>query len=652
MKNTYKILVLSIVLVTSISSCVDSFRVGDNFLDKPAATTTINKDSIFAKAAYARQFLWNSYKDMYFALVIDAAGNPSINNKFDGGMFESLSDHFQSDIGYDAAGTTWYPGLYNQQYESDGSARCKFSFTKARVWECVRNSWLFIENIQNTPDMTQDEKDRLTAEAKIIIASRYFDMFRHFGGLPIMKGAADMSKLENGSMTRSTVEETVNFMVGLLNDAIATNSLPWALDASEIANWDGRLTKGSAAGLKCKILLHAASPLFNDNVPYCTTAPQDAVTNKQVWYGQYKSELWDQCRQACEDFFTMNQNNGNPYHLVTASGTDLNSYRMAFRNGYLFRGSPELLISTRCGVNTSSYTSYNASYIFPDRTKKGILNPIQDLADCFPKADGTPFDTTYLYLPGNPHNINPFANRDPRMYETMLVNGDTYQGRTSPLGGAELWQGGYENAGKSEDSRGFKHGYALFKFMLDKKTMNNIPIQYPYLRMAEIYLIYAEALAETGNLSLANDQVDVVRARVGLGKLAVCNPSLNLTSNKDNFINELLRERACELAAEDVRFFDNVRRKIETNFSKMTYALKIYRLNADGTRNLTAYKGTADETAKKPFPTKFEYQRVTIKSNTSYPRIWWTSFSSKFYLSAMPNKEINKGYNLDQNPGW
>ena len=640
------------ILIASmlVTACVDPFRVGDNFLDMPEATTNLNKDSIFTKASTARYFLWNAYKDMYFALQVTSDG--SINNKFDGGMFESLSDHYQSEIGYDAAGTTWYPGIYNQQMESDGSMRCKFPFTKARVWETVRNCWLFVENIDMTKDMDQAEKDRLKAEAKIIIASRYFDIFRHFGGVPLMKGAADMSKVNNGELYRATVDETVKFMTGLLDEAIATPSLPWALPSADIANWEGRLTRGAAAGLKCKILLFAASPLFNDSEPYCTEEPQDAVRNKQVWYGAYKPELWEECKQACEFFFTENQNNGNPYSLVTASGTDKTAYRMAFRSGYLFRGSTELLISTRCNQNTSSYTSYNAKFLFPDRTKKGTMDPLQNLADCFPNADGTPFDTSKVYLPGNPFDIKPFATRDPRMYETMLVNGDDYQGRKGTTGGAELWEGGYEKAGKKEDSRGFKHGYALFKFMLDKNTMNNIPIQFPYLRLSEIYLTYAEALAETGNLPKAIQQVDVVRARVGLGSLDSSNPTLNLTTNKANLIKEIIRERSCELAAEDVRFFDIIRRKNLAAFTQMPYALRIYRLNANGTRNSNAYKGTADETNKAPFPTKFEYQRITVKSNTSYPRSWWTTFSTKWYLSAYPTKEINKEYQLTQNPGW
>jgi hypothetical protein len=84
----------------------------------------------------------------------------------------------------------------------------------------------------------------------------------------------------------------------------------------------------------------------------------------------------------------------------------------------------------------------------------------------------------------------------------------------------------------------------------------------------------------------------------------------------------------------------------------MTYALKIYRLNADGSVNNNSYKGTADETNKKPFPTKFEYRRIPVRNNTSFPRSWWTTFSSKWYLSAMPVREINKDYGLTQNPGW
>ena len=114
--------------------------------------------------------------------------------------------------------------------------------------------------------MKADEKDRLKAEAKCIIAERYFDLLRHFGGVPLVK--EDYPAQASYDIPRATVEETVNFMTGLLDEAIACPELPWALKDTELNTWSGRYTKGAAMGLKAKILVFAASPLFNDSKPY------------------------------------------------------------------------------------------------------------------------------------------------------------------------------------------------------------------------------------------------------------------------------------------------------------------------------------------------------------------------------------------------
>lgn len=181
------------------------------------------------------------------------------------------------------------------------------------------------------------------AEAKVIVASRYFDLFRHFGGLPLIKETYDVQP--SYELPRATVEETVNYMINLLDEAAATPQLPWDLGTDD-TNWQGRFTKAAAMGLKCKILLFAASPLFNDNVPYCTEPPQDAVTNHQVWYGAYKPELWDQCLQACVDFFTELQSRGY-YELTQATEATAKGYRDAYNKAYFTReNNKELLIST------------------------------------------------------------------------------------------------------------------------------------------------------------------------------------------------------------------------------------------------------------------------------------------------------------------
>ena len=124
----------------------------------------------------------------------------------------------------------------------------------------------------------------------------------------------------------------------------------------------------------------------------------------------------------------------------------------------------------------------------------------------------------------------------------------------------------------------------LFKFLRDNGYAAYYPTNYGYLRMADIHLCYAEALAQTGNLQKACDEMNKVRARVGLGKVEVMNPELNLTSNKDNFIEQLFKERACEFGYEDVRWYDLIRYKRSDIFKKQVHQLRVWRKDADGKR--------------------------------------------------------------------
>ena len=126
---------------------------------------------------------------------------------------------------------------------------------------------MFIENVDRVPDMDSAEKARLIAEAKVLIASRYFDMFRHFGGLPLVDKTYDVQAVYE--VPRATAAATVEFMVGLLDAAINEPELPWSLGTDD-SNWQGRFTKAAAMALKCKMLLFAASPLFNDGSCVCS----------------------------------------------------------------------------------------------------------------------------------------------------------------------------------------------------------------------------------------------------------------------------------------------------------------------------------------------------------------------------------------------
>lgn len=623
MKRIIQFGILSLMVTFILGSCVEGFKVGDNFLEK-APGVDITGDTIFGKADYARRFLWQCYRGLYTGLPYKM-GLPTggVDRKMNMGAFEALSDCWHSHMGWDETSRTYYAGAYDASVEN-WSSNTRFGYNQQNCWETIRACWIFIERIDDVPDMDTQEKKRLKAEAKVILSSRYFDMFRHFGGLPIVDHSWDVE--EPVQNPRGTVIETHDFMIRLLDEA--EKDLPWVLDANEVSVWDGRLTRAAALGLKCKILLFTASPLFNDDVPYCTESPQDAVTNRNVWTGGYDETLWDDCLEACEYFFGEVAKYGH-YDLVRNNA----DYRTAFRTAYLTRGSgwdnPEMLISTR--------KTYNDWGGFRSRcSKEGAFTPSQEYVEMFPMADGSPF------VWGNEECMKKmFTYRDPRLYETVLVNGADYQGRK-----AELWVGGREMQQNSiAESGQFGSGYDNFKYILDFQKSNGIPYVWPYLRMAEVYLIYAEALLKAGRLDDAIDQVDIIRARVGLKGLKECNPDLNLGDEKI-LLNEILRERACELGLEDVRFFDMIRHKMADRFTMPLHGLITRR--ADGKEESWSDK---KDPARGEYPTEFTYEKFEFKNPA---RSWWKpgGFSPKWYLTAFPPNEVNKGYGLVQNPGW
>lgn len=622
------------------SSCVDQVKFGDSFLEK-APGVAVTQDTIFGKATYARAFLWNTYSKLYYALPVYWN---TVEGKMNTGIFEMMSDCWHSHTDWNGINRKYYSGSYKAGDE-DSSDDTRFGYTKENCWEAIRAALLFVENVERVPDMEDAEKKRLAAEAKVIVASRYFDLFRHFGGLPLIKETYDVQP--SYELPRATVEETVNYMINLLDEAAATPQLPWDLGTDD-TNWQGRFTKAAAMGLKCKILLFAASPLFNDNVPYCTEPPQDAVTNHQVWYGAYKPELWDQCLQACVDFFTELQSRGY-YELTQARKLRQKGYRDAYNKAYFTReNNKELLIST----HISRFGKFNSwdewQYIFVNSGNgtviTGGLTPTLEFMEMFPMSNGEPFQlntATDLFYTDNDYN-KPI--RDPRLYETMLVNGTQFGDHA-----AELWIGGRDNINDTEKETGkYATGFGCYKFY--KEGVNSLKdkyLQWPYLRLAEMYLIYAEALLKSKNdLPGAIEQVNKVRARVGLGDLAVCNPGKNLTTDADALLEEILRERACELGLEDVRLFDMTRYKREDLFRKQLHGLKIYRNDGGGN---TPWSGSTGNSSIYPKPTKFTHEAFPLVNPS---RAWWSNFSPKWYLSAFPPSEVNKKYGLTQNPGW
>ena len=661
-----KILVNILVLAMTsgiFTACVDDINVGDAFLEK-APGVEVNIDTVFNKAEYARNFLWSAYGQIYCTYTS--------GNMMNGAPIDVLSDSYHCYVQWGGPIQSYYPGGLTEdaQDTDNGNFQGKFSYStkggldsdaggRVSIYETVRKCWQIIENIDRVPDMSESEKSCLRGEAYTIMASRYYDAFRNFGGLCLVKKAFPVG--EDFTEGRSTAWQTVEFIDSLIQCAIDEPGYRWNVPDADLGQWSGRLTRASARALRAKVWMFAASPLFNNSEPYMTYTkkPTGFESEEHIWFGKEDPSLWNRCLQYCNDFFADNDANGSYYQLVQPTSQDEAGYRTAYRRAYRYRNDAthhEKLFDAHPTLTLSDGGwGWGWRGFALDCYRQGGAVPTNELMECFGMQDGRNFPYADLYGAGkNPQGIDMFADRDPRLYETMVVPrhdlpaGFDYNG----VNFNDPWVGGCleNNSNFNSNADDVASGYCKFKWMLDYKGGSRYDDEYigvSYIRLAEMYLIRAEAKAETGDLKGALDDLHVVRSRVGLGRLETMNPSLNLTSNKENLINEILRERNCEIGAEcGDRLYDMVRRKRQDLFTKPLHEIRIYRLDSAGKR----MTGDTQYKAGESWP-KFEYEKPEISIGH---RRWWDPgyWTNKWYLDPVSRIEIQKGYGLTQNPGW
>ncbi len=586
MKNNIALLIAIISLL--LATGCEEFPVGNDFLEKPPSVD-VTGDTIFSKLEFAQRYLFAGYANLYYGIRTDLGARNMINPH----LLEVLTDFDRSFITWGGA-ANYYNGGYNASTENTQAIMSKYPFYKVHIWQSIRIGYNFLKNIDRVPDVDENTKKTMKAEARMIIAMTYVDLYRHYGGgLPWLGRAVDVN--EEMIFPRLTSLATLDSIVGLIDKAIP--DLPWTIE--DASNWDGRFTQAGAMGLKARLLLFAASPILNSDVPYLDGEASD---KKMCWHGKFDPNLWKRASDAAKALIDKVESTGG-YGLVNTGNP-----RLDFRNAYTQRNNGEVLISTRIQFRCATNLAWGmVGQIF----NQGGSGPTYNYVEMFPMASGLPItDPNAGYNPDNP-----YINRDPRLYETILTNGDAFQNRT-----AELWIGGRERLSAAAVKGAT--GHQMRKFVLDQNTATSMGAitQWPSLRLAEIYLSYAEAINEYNNgpNSEAYRCVNLVRSRVNLGNL----PS-SLT--KEQFREALLVERACEFGYEEVRWFDLVRWKREADFKK-----PLYRMNITKSGNNFTY----------------------VKAEITPKRYWATNWSPKWYFSAFPPDEVNKGYGLVQNPGW
>jgi len=632
------------------SSCSD-LKFGNDFLEKaPGADMTL--EQIFSSKLYAERELIGAYASLRTCLTVHSNnGNYEFQNggnKIGWDNLDTMTDLMQSHCTWGGVIKTYYAGTYNAEAENEGYGKFGFQPDQEGAWTGIRRAWIFINNVDRVPDMTDEEKKVRKGEARMIIALQMHEMLRHFGGVPILDDYATPENEMTADYSRKTVRQCVDFIVNMCEQA--AKELPWTVADAD----NGRMTAAGALALKARVLQLAARPLFNASTPYLQAQEPTAANKASVkedpglmtWLGSYKQENWQAVADACEDFFKKNTENGDAYRMVMPQTNDAEGYRQAFSTCYADRESPEIIIHTGRAIPTYSNTYHRFYFGLTDQGQAGrgygggcvTLN----FVDMFTAADGTPSDyRKWLSDHGHDGTVynNPFTGKDPRLYETVLIAGDRYRTRC-----AETWIDGLEH-GSSANPK-CATGFIIRKFLWDyNDEFLNKATNSAYIRLPELYLMYAEALNELGRSQEALSWLNKTRTRVGLPEMTLPNaaklhsgqalpdyPECSLQGDK-YLREEILDERAREFCFEEVRWFDIAFWKREDLMRKILYGIQITRKSG------SFEEGNLDLTYSDP-------------SKMDQGRIWQDKFSPKWFLSAFPSDEINKGYGLVQNPGW
>ncbi len=730
MKNNKIFTGISAFLLSAMAftACTDDVKFADSFIEKSPGNT-VSLDTVFNSATYTKQFLTGIYALQYYGLPYSNNRTPHSSFSFTSKL-DAMTDLYQHHWNGADAYNLYYGGTLTAQ------STPAISYSDDYVWNAVRQAWILINNVDRVPDLKENEKKSLVAQAKCLIASRYFDLYSVYGGLPWV-GRTPFTGTEGVyENPRLTAEATCDSIVALLDEAIASDALPWKYydgdgvsTEMDATNNTGRWTKGGAMALKAKVLLFNASPIYNSDKPYFD-GNTEAEQQHLVWHGNYDQKRWQRALAACQDFFTANGESDpgdnkaadvnstlgdRTYHLngtqgaaweIISSGSKKTSdaakvdyYRQAYRMGYIYQGSAEVIHSTRVATVYGSQGTFSWwSWANPaNGINRNSYNPTEEYVEMFPWSNGEPFDWEkdsianriygekgklfyqYVSVRGG---LNKIASRDPRLYENAFVNSQpkTLAWSTGASSGDifELWLGGNDastNALKLDDDgvtpivnekllSAFATGYGTVKYVLGEEYHRKF-MHWVYLSYDEMLLMFAECKAQTGDLEGALKLVNRVRARVGLGKLETYNDSYykshggDITTDKDALVEQILRERACELGMSNNRYYDMVRYKRTDWMTKPLHGLGIIRMKKNSSNiyvpSYDPYIGN-DKNAGLKEPNVFDYKKFRLQNRE---RVLWAYQDqpnnpevTKWLLCPFPSSEIMKGYGLVQNPGW
>jgi len=540
MKRYIKIITLSLVAVLTTISCEDYLNI------PPEAD--ISEEQIFGTYA-----AFQGFQDKLLNNLVDYNNHGARVTHSVGG--EALSPSGQSVFGGNN-GDYFYllsnRGIYAVAESNKFSAGLYSS-----MWENIRITNMCLEKLESgiLKEATNEQRNWLKGQALFFRAYYYYEFVRSFGTVPYIDKvlAADEQNMkrhwtyEKNGKTYKDVQAVFERIVDDLDSAAVY--LPSVYPSSNI-NW-GRPSKLAALGFKAKALQFSASPLFNEQA----TGILD-----------YNKELLDRCALACQAAIDLAKSlvGIQPAGMPAADADGLTpwvSMRTAFATVDGTQPyTPEVLFHRQVNrfgapiVSESTARNYGQNQLTGQKAAQGSQNYL----DKFEMKDGSRYQTAYDLVPA----IR-WTNRDNRFKFNFYMHGEKVSTITLNFSAAQLTTDGALNSN------------AVRKYLCDNITKNNpgnSTFSTPLLRLADIYLTYAEAVFEsTGSyntipagLSMtAEDAVNKVRLRAGQPNVASTLPFYNspIPNSEELATDPAFRllyrnERAVELAYEGVYWFD------------------------------------------------------------------------------------------------
>lgn len=528
------------------------------------------------------------------------------------------------------------------------------------LWQAIRDCNIMIENIDHVIDMTTDEKNQWKAEAQFLKAYYHFLLLQMYGPIPIVDENLPLSaSVEDVRVKRQPFDECVDYITNTIDKAV-----PFLPERVISRNDLGRVDQLIAKSLKSRVLLFAASPLNNGNVEfYSSFVDKDGnnlynlTPDKEKW-----KKAADAAKAAIDQAETMGvhlyEYTGSPLAQDTTLFETVDEIKALYNYRYMFTekwnseliwgysnpligGSQWWMIQAACLMKNPDVTQNEAAWQW--------IAPSLKMVETYYTANGLPIDEDLSFDYEGRYRLYPIReadqyhaqqgeqtmklhlNREPRFYAS--IGFDRGFNRTWGKIFDLHMRYGEDHGKKNESNDNLLTGYALKKLVhMDSEGTsydNMITNSWPLIRLAELYLNYAEAYNEYyGPGAEVYKYLDQLRARSGVPSVedAWSDPEIAKTLNKhldkDGLREIIHQERMIELAFEGHRYRDIRRwKKAQEYFSVPVQGLSI---NEDDPN----YFYTVKDISQRSFITPRDY------------------------LQPIKLEELNVNSNLVQNPGW